>query len=260
MKIDFLGIPIDALTMEETIDLIDKAIQSKSRISHVAINAAKVVRMQKDMDLFTSVVNCDLINADGKSIVWAAHFLGAFLPARVAGCDMMQELVTLAYRKNYKCFFLGAKEECLTKVIDIYTKRYSPQIIAGFRNGYFGVDEEAQVAEQIARSGAHILFVAIPSPRKENFLYKYREVLKDVYFSMGVGGTFDIISGITVRAPVWLQDIGMEWFYRLIQEPRKMWKRYLVGNTKFIWIILNAKFKQPKSRYLIKNRQVPGLG
>lgn len=250
MKINFLGIPIDALTMEETIMLIDKAIQTKNRINHVAINAAKVVSMQKDKQLFNSVVTCNLINADGKSVVWAARILGSYLPGRVAGCDMMQELVRLAFEKNYKCYFLGATEDCVTKVVEIYSKRYGPSIIAGYRNGYFNLEDEQEIAQNIAASGAHILFVAVPSPRKENFLYNHRKTLRDIYFTMGVGGTFDIISGITRRAPLWMQNIGMEWFYRLVQEPKKMWKRYLIGNTKFIWIVLSARFKKQQGRNL----------
>jgi N-acetylglucosaminyldiphosphoundecaprenol N-acetyl-beta-D-mannosaminyltransferase len=260
MKIDFLGIPIDALTMRETINLIDKTIQTKSRISHVAINAAKVVSMQTNSKLFNSVVTCDLINADGQSIVWAARFLGKDLPCRVAGCDLMQELVKLAYEKKYRCFFFGASEECVTKVVEIYTKQYSPDIIAGYRNGFFNTEDEPEIAGQISRSGANFLFVAIPSPRKENFLFEYKDELKEINFTMGVGGTFDIISGVTTRAPLWLQKIGMEWFYRLVQEPQKMWKRYLIGNSKFIWLVIQEKIRYKKQKILSEERKVPLAG
>jgi N-acetylglucosaminyldiphosphoundecaprenol N-acetyl-beta-D-mannosaminyltransferase len=114
-RIDFLGIPVDVLTMRETIQCIDNAVTKNDRINHVVINAGKVVSMQTDTQLFESVVSCDLINADGQSIVWAARFLGHHLPERVAGADLMQELVKLASIKNYKCFFLGAKEEIVKK-------------------------------------------------------------------------------------------------------------------------------------------------
>lgn len=244
MKIDFLGIPIDSLTMTETIELIDDNVRKNKRINHVVVNAGKVVSMQKDKELFESVVSCDIINADGQSIVWAARFLGQHLPERVAGADLMQHLVKLAYEKKYTCFFLGAKEEVVKKVVDIYKQQYGPSVIAGYRNGYFNASEESSIAKQIADSGAQLLFVAISSPRKENFMYKHREILSSVNFTMGVGGTFDVISGITKRAPTWMQDIGLEWFYRFIQEPRRMWYRYLIGNSKFIWIILVKKINQ----------------
>lgn len=243
MKVDFLGIKVDALTMDETVDQIEKAIDANKRINHVVINAGKVVSMQNDKELYNSVVSCDVINADGQSIVWASNFLGKHLPGRVAGIDLMQELVKLSYAKNYKCFFFGAKEEVVKKVVDIYSEEYGSQIIAGYRNGYFTRDEEPVIARQIAESGTQLLFVAITSPKKENFLHEYKETLKGINFTMGVGGTFDVIAGVTKRAPDWMQDIGMEWFYRFIQEPRRMWRRYLVGNSKFIWLILKSKLQ-----------------
>lgn len=237
-RIDFMGIPVDSLSMEETVQLIDEGIRNEHRINHVVINAGKVVLMQKDQELFNSVVSCDVINADGQSIVWAARLLGKKLPERVAGADLMPRLVELAYQQGYKCFFFGAKEDVVKKVVDIYTQKYGQQVIAGYRNGYYSEEEEVAIAQQIAGSGAQILFVAIPSPKKENFLYQQRHLLAPVNFTMGVGGTFDVISGITKRAPRWMQKMGLEWFYRFLQEPRRMWRRYLLGNSKFIWLVI----------------------
>ena len=243
-KIDFLTIPIDALIMDQTVEMIDNCIQSNRRIQHVVINAGKVVAMQTNKGLYESVVNCDLINADGQSIVWAARFLGKHLPERVTGIDLMQKLITLAAKKGYKCFFLGAKEEVVNKVVAIYSKKYGKDIIAGYRNGYFSADKEAEVAQQIADSKANILFVAISSPKKENFQNKYQDILKNVNFTMGVGGSFDVIAGVTKRAPYWMQKIGIEWFYRFIQEPRRMWRRYLIGNFLFLKLVLIEKFRR----------------
>lgn len=156
----------------------------------------------------------------------------------------MQELVKLSYKKKYKCFFLGAKEVIIKKVVDIYTHQYGQDIIAGYRNGYFTKTEEPLIAKQIADNGAQLLFVAITSPKKENFLFEYKDVLKNVSFTMGVGGTFDVIAGATRRGPKWMQNMGMEWFYRFLQEPKRMWRRYLVGNSKFIWLVIKEKFKR----------------
>jgi len=242
-KIDFLSIPVDVLTMNQTVEIIDACIREDRHIQHVVINAGKVVAMQTNKALYDSVVNCDLINADGQSIVWAARFLGKRLPERVAGIDLMQNLVTLAARRGYKCFFLGAKEEVVSKVVDIYSKKYGKEIIAGYRNGYFSADEEAEVAQQIADSKANILFVAISSPKKEIFQNRYQDVLGSINFTMGVGGSFDVLAGVTKRAPRWMQKIGMEWFFRFIQEPRRMWNRYMVGNYLFIKLILKEKYK-----------------
>ena len=247
MKIDFLGIPVDALTMEETVNKIDTAIRTEQTINHVVINAGKVVAMQTDKELYNSVVTCDLINADGQSIVWAARFLRRNLPCRVAGVDLMQNLIRLAADRKYRCFFLGAKEDVVKKVVEIYSAEYGPEIIAGYRNGYFSKEQEPEVAQQIAESGARLLFVAISSPKKENFLYRYKGLLKKVYFTMGVGGSFDVVAGVTRRAPGWMQKIGMEWFYRFIQEPKKMWRRYLIGNIKFIWLVIREKIRAGRS-------------
>ncbi|HEX2967702.1 MAG TPA: WecB/TagA/CpsF family glycosyltransferase [Bacteroidales bacterium] len=243
MKVDFLGIPVDSHTMEETISRIDEAIKADEHINHVVINAGKVVSMMKDRELFNSVLSCDIISADGQSIVWAARILGKKIPGRVAGVDLMQELIKLASVRGYKCFFLGAREEVVKKVVERYTKEYGPGIIAGYRNGYFSSEEESEVAMQIAGSGANMLFVAITSPKKEKFLYKYESVLRKVNFTMGVGGTFDIIAGLTKRAPKWVQNMGMEWFVRLAQEPGRMWKRYLVGNTTFIYLVMRERIR-----------------
>jgi len=243
MKIDFLGIPVDAITIKETVARIDKAVSNNENLNHVVINAGKVVMMEKDRALYNSVIKCDIINADGQSIVWAAGFLGKKIPERVAGVDLMQELVRLAFEKRYRCYFFGAKEEVVKKVVEVYTEKYGPEIIAGYRNGYFKKEEELLIAQRIADSGTQFLFVAITSPVKEIFLSDHREILKRVNFTMGVGGTFDVISGYTKRAPLWMQRSGMEWFYRFLQEPCRMWKRYIIGNFRFIMIILREKFK-----------------
>lgn len=243
-KVHFLNTSIDNLTMPETLAIIDQAIQNNKQIHHVVVNAGKMVAMQSDSKLSHDVNSADLINADGQAVVWASKFLNKPLKERVAGIDLMEEVVSLANKQNYKVFFFGAREDIVKKVVEKYAKKYSPDIIAGYRNGYFSKDEENAIAKQIAESGAQILFVAISSPTKENFLNTYKSLLEKVYFIMGVGGSFDVVAGKVKRAPVWMQKAGMEWFYRFLQEPRRMWKRYLVGNSKFIWLVLKEKMKK----------------
>lgn len=240
-RINILNCPIDKLTMEGTINKIDESIKNKTHLHHVVVNAAKMVHMQKDKELYDSVVSSDIINADGQAIVWASKFLGQPLPERVAGVDIMQNLVELAYKKKYKVFFFGAKEEVVSEVVSQYTKIYSPEIIAGYRNGYFKKEEEKSIAQEIAESGADILFVAISSPVKEIFLNQYKDII-DTPFIMGVGGSFDVVSGKVARAPIWMQNAGLEWFYRFLQEPRRMWKRYLYTNSIFLWLVFKEKY------------------
>lgn len=245
-KIQMLNTFINNLSMNETIKLIDFSIVNQKQIHHTVVNAGKIVALQNDLELRRSVNESDIINADGQAVVWASKILGKTLKERVAGIDLMQNLVVKAYQNNHKIFFFGAKEDIVKKVVDTYSAKYTSKIIAGYRNGYFDKKEEKSIAKQIADSGANILFVAISSPTKENFLYHNRDVLSNVNFIMGVGGSFDVIAGKVKRAPVWMQNIGLEWFYRFVQEPKRMWKRYLVGNTKFILLVLKERFKITK--------------
>jgi N-acetylglucosaminyldiphosphoundecaprenol N-acetyl-beta-D-mannosaminyltransferase len=248
-RINILNTNIDNYNTQETLDIIENAIKGKKQIHHVVVNAGKIVAMQSDLKLRNSVNSSDLINADGQAVVWASRILKRPLKERVAGIDLMISLVELAYKRQYKIFFFGAKKEVVKEVVNKYSKEFYPNIIAGYRDGYFKKEEEKDIADEIAKSGANILFVAISSPTKENFLFENKELLSSVNFIMGVGGSFDVVSGKVKRAPIWLQKFGLEWLYRFIQEPKRMWKRYLVGNSKFIFLVFKEKFiRKNKSR------------
>ncbi|MEZ4778118.1 MAG: WecB/TagA/CpsF family glycosyltransferase [Flavobacteriaceae bacterium] len=240
--IDILGTKIDNFSQAEVISKVEEAIENNTQVHLEGVNAGKLVDMQTDLELKESVECSNLITADGQSVVWASKLLGTPLKERVAGIDLMYKLVEKAHQKNYTIFLFGAKEEVVKEVVAIYKEKYSSQLIAGYRNGYFTNEDEDNIAKQIAASKPNMLFVAITSPIKENFLRKHKETLKDLNLIMGVGGSFDVVAGVTKRAPVWMQKIGMEWFYRLIQEPKRMWKRYLVGNSKFIGLVLKQRF------------------
>lgn len=240
-RIDILGLPIDVLTMQDTMQLIRTSIIERNPIQHIVVNAAKMVHAQHDPELRQSILESDIINADGQAVVWASRFLGKPLPERVAGIDLMENLVKMAAQNQFKIFFLGAKHEVVESVVLKYKDQYGEGIIAGFRDGYFQEQEEVNIAQFIANSQADILFVAMTSPKKEIFLNRNKEILKTP-FIMGVGGSFDVVSGKVQRAPIWMQKSGLEWFYRVLQEPRRMWKRYLVTNTLFVWYVVKAKF------------------
>jgi N-acetylglucosaminyldiphosphoundecaprenol N-acetyl-beta-D-mannosaminyltransferase len=243
-KISLLKTNIHNLSMQDTLALVEQAIAENKQLHHMVVNAGKLVTLQKDKELRESVNSADIINADGQAVVWASNFLGVPLKERVAGIDLMANLVALAHKKNYKIYLLGAKEEIVSKLAYIYKENYNQSIIAGYRNGYFSENEEGDIVNEIVNSGAQMLFVAITSPKKENFLYRNKTQLSSVNFIMGVGGSFDVFAGKTKRAPLWMQKMGMEWFYRFLQEPKRMWKRYLVGNTKFLFLVLKEKFKK----------------
>ncbi len=240
-RVHILNTKIDNLSMKDTLSIIERTIKNKKQLHHTVVNAGKIVALQKDLELRKSVNEADIINADGQAVVWAAKFLRKPINERVAGIDLMESLVLQAHKNSYKIFFFGAKEEVVKKVVEIYSEKYSSDIIAGYRNGYFDKTEERSIAQNIADSNANILFVAISSPTKENFLYQNKDLLSKINFTMGVGGSFDVVAGLVKRAPIWMQKSGLEWFYRFIQEPKRMWKRYLIGNSKFIFLVLKEK-------------------
>jgi N-acetylglucosaminyldiphosphoundecaprenol N-acetyl-beta-D-mannosaminyltransferase len=238
------GIPVDKLTMQQSIDEVEKAIAENRQIHHTVINAGKVVAMQKDPLLRDSVLAAQMINADGQAIVWAARLLGKPVPERVAGIDLMLNLVADAHIKGRKIYLFGAKDEVVNEVVRQFGEQYSTELIAGYRNGYYEASEERAIAAAIGDSGAHMLFVAMTSPKKEIFLDQFKDELSHVNFIMGVGGSFDVVAGKVKRAPVWMQNVGLEWAYRFLQEPGRMWKRYLVGNTKFIMLTLGELIRR----------------
>ena len=181
-------------------------------------------------------------------IIWASKILAEPIPERVSAPDLMDKLVKLAHKKGYKIYLFGAEQDIVEKVVKKYSKLYSPELIAGYRNGYYSQSDEEQIAVEINNSGAEMLFVALPSPMKERFNYHFRHKMPDVKLLMGVGGTFDVISGKIKRAPLWMQRYGMEWIHRLIKEPRRLWKRYLFGNSKFIILVLSEYLNKLKSK------------
>lgn len=227
--------------MLETVNVIKERIESRIFTQHVVVNVAKLVNMRSDPELFDSVNSCDIINIDGMGVVWGARFLGNKVPERIAGVDLFNELLAMSAQNGFSIFLLGAKEDIVSQTAYTVQKTHPNLKIAGYHHGYFWDDEAALVAK-VRASGAQLLFVAITSPKKENFINRWRDQL-GVDFVMGVGGTFDVVAGKVKRAPKWMQDYGLEWLYRVIQEPRRMWKRYLTTNCKFAVLLLKAKLK-----------------
>ncbi len=238
-KVELFTVPMHAATLAETVTFIDERMRRRQFTQHVVVNVAKLVHMQADAALRASVIACDIINVDGMGVVWGARFLGLSIPERVPGIDLFEHLLALAAQRGYPIFLLGARQEVVERVARVCARRHHGLNIAGFHHGYFWDDEDALV-RKIRQSGARMLFVAVTSPLKENFINKWKHVL-GVDFVMGVGGTFDVIAGGVRRAPRWAQAAGMEWLFRLVQEPRRMWRRYLTTNVQFAWMLLKAR-------------------
>ena len=239
-RVPLFGIEIDALDMAATVERCDELIRTGGYAQHMAINAAKAVMMEDDPKLRAIIRDCALVSADGQAVVWAARLLGTPLPERVAGIDLMHRLFELAEARGYSVFILGARQSTLDIAVERLRARHPSLELAGTRNGYFSDEEAPGVAETIRESRADIVLVAISSPFKEHFLGRYGPAL-GAPFVMGVGGAIDVLAGVTRRAPRIWQRLGIEWLYRLLQEPRRMFKRYAISNVRFMILVARTK-------------------
>jgi N-acetylglucosaminyldiphosphoundecaprenol N-acetyl-beta-D-mannosaminyltransferase len=235
-KIHLLGTPIHAVTEAEVVRIVEDAIRKGESIRIGVVNAAKLVAMQKDERLYRDVTSSDLVLADGMSVVWASRLLGGPLPERVTGIDLMFRLFELADRLGLRVFCLGATEEVSTKVAQKLSADYPGLELAGRCSGYFTREEEPGIAATIHDSRTQILLVAMTSPKKEAFMARWGDTL-NVEVIHGVGGSFDVYAGTVKRAPAMWSRLGLEWLYRVKQEPRRLWKRYAVTNTQFCWLV-----------------------
>lgn len=236
--ITMMGCRVDNLSMEETLGRIEQFIRSGLPHQHVVVNVDKLVKASRDAELRQIINDCALVNADGMPVVWASRLLGKPLKERVAGVDLFEALMERAGAKGWRVFLLGAREEVVKKVAETYQRKYPRLVLAGYHNGYWKDEaQEAEVARQIRDSRPDLLFVAISSPKKEQFLGRYQAEMK-IPFAMGVGGTFDVAIGRVKRAPLWMQKYGLEWFFRFLQEPRRMFRRYFIDDMAFIWLFI----------------------
>ena len=235
-RVRVMGCEIDRVSLDETLAVCDAVIASRGFAQHMAVNVAKLVSMQDDDPLREIVAGCELVTADGQPVVWASRLLGDPLPSRVAGIDLMQALLGLAAARGYRIYILGARPDVLEAAVERVRREFPALELAGYRDGYYSDDEETGVAASIAATQPDILFVAMSSPRKEYFLAQHGRTI-GAPFVMGVGGSIDVLAGIRRRAPVPIQRIGLEWLFRLAQEPRRLMPRYVQTNTRFLALL-----------------------
>ena len=242
-RISMMGCLMDNLSMEETLQRVDAFIRSGRPHQHVVLNVDKLVKASRDPALRRIINQCDLVSVDGMPVLWAARLLGRPLKARVTGIDLFEALMQRAAQAGWRVFLLGAREEVVTAVKRLYEQKYRGLTVAGWHHGYFTREQEQGVADQVAASRADLLFVAIGSPAKEQFLARWQAHMR-VPFAMGVGGSFDVAAGLVKRAPAWMQHSGLEWFYRFLQEPRRMFRRYFIDDMAFIWLFIKEAVRR----------------
>jgi N-acetylglucosaminyldiphosphoundecaprenol N-acetyl-beta-D-mannosaminyltransferase len=237
-RVTLFGCNIDNVSMEETLERVEDFVRARRPHQHVVVNVDKLVKASRDEDLRRIINACDLVNVDGMPVVWASRLLGKPLKERVAGIDLFEALMRRAADKGWRVFLLGARPDVVREVAATYARRYPALVLAGVRDGYWqGKDAEAGVVRQVRDSRADLLFVAISSPMKERFLGLYQAEMR-IPFAMGVGGSFDVAIGRVKRAPAWMQKAGLEWFFRFLQEPRRMFRRYFIDDMAFIWLVI----------------------
>lgn len=242
-RIVILNTIIDVLTTEETIELVEKYVKTKTPLHLMGVNADKINEVNNNDKMKDIVNKCGIINADGASVVLASKYLNKKLPERVAGIDLMQDLVKLSAEKKYSIYLLGAKQEVVEKTKEVLESTYKNLDIKGIHNGYFKEENWPEISEEIKKCDPDFVFVGITSPIKE-YLIEFLQNDGNNCVFMGVGGSFDVISGNIPRAPKWMQKMSLEWLFRVIQEPKRLFKRYFVGNTTFIKSVIKEKHKK----------------
>ena len=231
------GVTVHAVTQERAVEICADAVQGDGLLRIGVLNAAKVVKLRRRPHLREALLACDLMLADGMAVVWASRLLGRPLPERVAGNDLFTSLLAAAGERGESVYILGARQEVLDRVLEIIHERYPGVTVAGARHGYFSDEDEPAIAEAIRESGADYLFVGMTTPKKEQFIGRWGATM-GVKVCHGVGGSLDVMAGKVKRAPERWQKLGLEWLYRVCQEPRRLWRRYLVTNTLFLGLLI----------------------
>jgi N-acetylglucosaminyldiphosphoundecaprenol N-acetyl-beta-D-mannosaminyltransferase len=242
-RINMLNCSIAKVTMPEVISLVESYVRNGTFHLGFGINADLAVKMNESREFKDIIHKSDIIFADGMSVVIASRLLRKSLPERIGAIELFEALLPIATEKQFKIFLLGTKDNILEKAVDCYHFKYPGIKISGFHNGYWSPNEEDSIIDKINMCSPDLLFLGISSPKREQFIDKNRSKFKSVSFALGVGGTFDIHAGKFTRAPIWIQKIGLEWFWRLLQEPRRMFWRYTVNNIKFIYLVLKDIMK-----------------
>lgn len=237
---EFFGLKYSLLSKDETISTICQHIDIGDKgFQRGDLNVATIVTGQKNPTLKEALNQADIINMDGVGAIWGARLLGLPTPERITGVDLFVNLLEVAERRKYSVYFLGATDDVLNKMVGKIKSKHPNINIAGQNNGYFWSDEEG-IVSSINSLSPDMLFIGIKSPEKELFAQRWKNKL-NAGLIMGVGGSFDVVSGKTKRAPVAVQKCGLEWLYRIYQEPQRMWRRYLSANTQFLKMLAQEK-------------------
>ncbi len=228
------GVKINPLTKKEIVNLIDKHISGGDGAFHLTgVNPETIVLAQKVPALHMAINSSDIVSIDNMLVATSLRLLGYRIPERAASPDIFEQLLALANLKGYRVFFLGAREDILQRMKNKLMAKYPDLNIVGSQNGYYCFEEELSIVEMIENLKPDMLFIALPTPNKEIFIYNYKRRL-GVRFAFGIGGAFDCVAGKVRRAPLWMRRIGLEGIHRAMQNPADHGKRWVKYNLMFI--------------------------
>jgi len=240
MKDSILDVSIDNLSMAQVEDRVVDIITRGERGYIVTPNASHVVLFQKDQEFKEAYEKASLILPDGMSIMLCSKIIGKPLHEKITGVDLVFRLSSLAVKARYSVYLLGAEDWVIAETSRVLKERFPGLEIAGYHHGYSENDQE--VIDEINKAAPDILFIGLGFPNQEKWISKHLEDL-DINVAVCIGGVFDVISGKIKRAPRWMQGACMEWLWRLMQEPRRLWRRYLFGNSEFIFLVIKEYIK-----------------
>jgi N-acetylglucosaminyldiphosphoundecaprenol N-acetyl-beta-D-mannosaminyltransferase len=238
-----LGVPVDALDLAGTLAWVEHKVTSREPGTHLGVNAANVVRAHGDPDYRALLERGSVVGPDGQPFVWAAKLLRQPLPGRVAGIDLMEAVLRRAAEKGWRISLLGGRAHVVERLA---ARLHAEGVqVVGARDGYFAAEDEPQVVSDILQSRPDVVFVGMPSPDKERILVT-RLAPAGIPVGIGVGGSFDVLAGEVRRAPLPVQRLGLEWVVRMAQEPRRLFLRYAVTNTRFVMLVVKALLTRPE--------------
>lgn len=243
-KIEFMNIQIDNLTMQETLDEIDHLVIKNEKSYIVTPNVDHIVKLEKDKELKKVYENAALVLADGKPLIWISKLYKKPIKEKISGSDLFPLMCEMAANKKYSMFFLGAAEGVANKAAYNLKQKYNNLNVVGTYSPPYGFEKSDKEIEKIIGmindAKPDILIVGLGCPKQEKFIYKYKEQL-NVPVSLGLGASLDFEAGNIKRAPKWMANHGLEWFYRMIQDPKRLIKRYLLDDVKIIRLLFKYR-------------------
>lgn len=243
----FMNTEVDNLTMDEALQRIDELIREDRSAYVVTPNVDHIVQLEQGGELCDVYKNADLILTDGKPLIWISKWYGTPIKEKISGSDLFPKICDLAAKKGYKMFFLGAAQGVAATAAKNLREKFPGLQIAGTYSPPFGFekdsDEMARIKEMIRKAEPHILIVGLGCPKQELFILHNKDEL-GVPVSLGLGASLDFEAGNIKRAPKWMSEHGLEWLFRITQDPKRMFKRYLVDDLK----ILGMSMKYRKNR------------